>query len=89
MDGLPYEFYRAVWSVISEEFLKILHCQLDRSKLIDSDTMGASRLASKVSGIPQVDEVRPIILLNTDYKILIKIFVFRMMIYTAILDSGY
>ena len=89
LDGLPYEFYKAVWSVIGEDFMKILQCQLDRIKLIESDTMGATRLASKVSGIPQVDELRPITLLNTDYKILTKIFVLRMLpILFFIIKSG-
>ena len=89
LDGLPYEFYGAVWSVICEDFMKILQCQLDRSKLIDSDTMGATRLASKVSGTPQVDELRPITLLNTDYKILTKIFVLRMLpVLIFIIKSG-
>ena len=89
LDGLQYEFYKAVWSVIGEDFMKILQCQLDRIKLIDSDTIGATRLASKVNGIPQVDELRPITLLNTDYKILTKIFVLRLLpILLFIIKSG-
>ena len=34
--------------------------------------MGATKLASKVDGVPSVDELRPITLLNTDYKLLTK-----------------
>ena len=39
LDGLPYEFYNMVWPVIGEDFVKIIQCQLDRLKLIDSDTV--------------------------------------------------
>ena len=89
LDGLPYEFYKVVWSVIGQDFVMILQCQLDRLRLIDSDTVGATRLAPKVSGIPQVDELRPITLLNTDYKILTKLFVLRMVpILIFIIKSG-
>ena len=30
LDGLPYEFYKVVWSIIKEDFIRILQCQLDR-----------------------------------------------------------
>ena len=56
LDGLPYEFFKETWTVISEDFRDILQCQLDRAKLIESDKLGATRLISKVKGVPQVDE---------------------------------
>ena len=40
--------------------------------------MGATRLAPKVKGIPEVGDLRPITLLNSDYKILSKVLVKRM-----------
>jgi hypothetical protein len=52
-----------------------LQCQLDRDRIIESDQHGATRLTSKVDGIPAVFELRPITLLNCDYKILSKCFV--------------
>ena len=89
LDGLSYEFYKAVWAVISADFVEILQCQLDRLKLIDSNTVGATRLTSKVAGVPQVDELRPITLLNCDYKLLTKLFVMRMIpIMIFIIRSG-
>ena len=89
LDGLPYEFYKAVWPVIGGDFISILQCQLDRLVLIESDTIGATRLASKVSGIPQVDELRPITLLNRDYKILTKLFVLgKLPILVFVIRSG-
>ena len=86
---MTYEFYKAVWPVISEEFDKVLQCQLDRQMLIDSDTVGATRLTPKVTGVPSVDELRPITLLNCDYKILTKVFVRRMvLILKFVIRSG-
>ena len=64
LDGLTYEFYKAVWPVIGEVCCEQLQCQLDRMKLIESNT--ATRLAPKVAGIPQSDELRPITLLNCE-----------------------
>ena len=89
LDGLTYEFYKVVWPVISETFTQVLQCQLDRLRLIDSDTVGATRLAPKVAGVPSVDELRPITLLNCDYKILTKMFVRRMVpILKFVIRSG-
>ena len=78
LDGLSYEFFKCTWTVIGQTFLSVLQCQLDRVELIKSDRMGATRLIPKVDNIPQVDELRPITLLNCDYKILAKILVLRM-----------
>ena len=44
---------------------------------MDSNQVGATRLVSKVHGTPQVDELRPITLLNSDYKLLSKLLVRR------------
>ena len=78
MDGLTYEFYKKVWGVIGSKFVEVLQVQLNRCKLITSDTMGATKLIPKVDGIPKVEELRPITLLNTDYKLLTKWIVLRL-----------
>ena len=78
LDGLSYEFYKHTWPVIKDTFLSVLQCQLHRNRLILSDTCGATRLIPKVDGVPKVDELRPITLLNCDYKICAKLLVLRM-----------
>ena len=72
LDGLCYEFYQETFAIIKNDLLEILQCQLNRSRIIESNKHGVTRLAPKVDGIPSVDELRPITLLNCDYKILSK-----------------
>ena len=78
LDGLSYEFYQETFPIIKNDLLEVLQCQLDRTRLIESNKDGVTRLAPKVSGVPAVDELRPITLLNCDYKILSKWMVRRM-----------
>ena len=78
LDGICYEFYKVTWHIIRKTFLMVLQCQLDRERIVDSNRMGVTRLLSKVSGVPRVDELRPITLLNCDYRILAKLLVKRM-----------
>ena len=89
LDGLSYEFYRCTWPVIKDTFLDVLQCQLERTRLVKSDTIGATRLIPKVEGIPQVDQLRPITLLNCDYKLMSKVLVRRMRpVMPQIIKSG-
>ena len=78
LDGITYEFYKAVLDTIQEDLLEVLQCQLDRNNIVESNRKGVTRLLPKVQGIPCVDELRPITLLNCDYKLLTKWFVLRM-----------
>ena len=78
LDGITYEFYKATWDIIGQDFARVLQVQMVRFRIIESDRHGATRLASKVDGVPAVTELRPITLLNCDYKILSKCFVKRL-----------
>ena len=78
LDGLSYEFYKVTLNIIEKDLVEVLQCQLDRRKIVDSNKEGVTRLCPKVVGVPAVDELRPITLLNCDYKILSKILVRRM-----------
>ena len=89
LDGLPYELYKATWDIIGVDFTKVLQVELARFRLIESDKHGATRLAPKVDGVPNVSELRPITLLNCDYKILTKCFVVRLTPFmTEVIHSG-
>merc|ERR1712240_374570 len=78
LDGLSYEFHQNTFPVIKDELLAVYRCQLSREIIIKSNKEGVTRLAPKVAGVPCVDELRPITLLNCDYKILSKWLVKRM-----------
>ena len=78
LDGISYEFYQKTFHIIKDELLAIYRCQLSRENIIKSNKEGVTRLAPKVAGVPCVDELRPITLLNCDYKILSKWLVKRM-----------
>ena len=89
LDGLTYELYKKVWDVIGCKFVEVLQVQLKRGRLIKSDTMGATKVIPKVEAVPRVDELRPITLLNTDYKLLTKWIVLRLKpLMGSIIKSG-
>ncbi len=52
---------------------------LNRGLLAPSLRLGVVRLLPKVPGVPMASQLRPITLLNTDYKLLIKMFVARLL----------
>ena len=72
LDGLSYEFYKIIWNFIQDDLLEVFQCQLNRKRIVDSNREGITRLAPKVDGVPTVEELRPITLLNSDYKMLTK-----------------
>ena len=78
LDGLSYEFYQETFSIIKHDLLKIFQCQLNRGRIIESNKDGVTRLVPKVTGVPCVDELHPITLIDCDYKILSKWLVKRM-----------
>ena len=69
VDGLPYELYKRTWDMIGDEFVEVVKDQLRNFVLIPSGRRGATVLPSKVEGIPDVTELRPITLLCCDYQI--------------------
>ena len=72
LDGLPYELYKTTFDVIGREFLEVVRAQLRNFALIESGKHGATAIPSKVEGIPDVTELRPITLLCCDYRIMSK-----------------
>ena len=78
LDGLPYEFYRETWGVIGTVFTSVLQAQLNRERLTESSRHGATRLIPKVEDVPDVTELRPITLLQVDYRLLSKCLAMRL-----------
>ena len=78
IDGLSYEFYKATWPIIGQVFSSVLKCQLETCQLVKSNREGVTRLLPKVMGVPEVEELRPVTLLNCDCRILSKLIVSRM-----------
>ena len=79
LDGLSYEFYKEVLGLVGSDLLAVINRQLERELLISSNRNGVTHLLSKVDGVPSVDELRPITLLNCDYKLLTKMIVNRVL----------
>ena len=73
LDGLTYEFYKRTIQLIGPTLRRIFWCQMEKEKIIESNTVGATRLASKlddITQVPKINEMRPITLLNNDYKLM-------------------
>ena len=81
LDGLTYEFYKKTLDTIGPTLRRVFWCQMEKERLIQSDTVGATRLASKLQDatqVPKISDMRPITLLNNDYKLMSGIFGNRM-----------
>ncbi len=79
LDGLSYEFYKATFGMVGPPLLDGLNTMLNHGLLAPSLRLGVVRLLPKVPGVPMASQLRPITLLNTDYKLLIKMFVARLL----------
>ena len=79
LDGLSYELYKVIIPVIGKPLLAALNNMLAAGLLQPSLRQGVVRLLPKVRGVPAADQLRPITLLNTDYKLLTKMLVNRLL----------
>jgi hypothetical protein len=65
--------------MVGPPLLDGLNAMLNRGLLAPSLRLGVVRLLPKVPGVPMASQLGPIILLNTDYKLLTKMFVARLL----------
>ena len=79
LDGLSYEFYRATFAEVGPALLAASNAMLAEGLLPASFRQGLVRLIPKVRGVPTASQLRPITLLGTDYKLLTKILVARLL----------
>ena len=72
-DGLPVEFYKVFWTRVKEPFLNMVAHVYDIQKLHKSGRTGILNLIPKPNKDSRyIKNLRPITLLNTDYKIIEK-----------------
>ena len=89
LDGLGYEFYRAAWEVIGNDFFTSLQAVLAAALLPESDKHRATRLIVKVLTIPTVQDLQPVTLLNCSYTILSMVLVARLnLVLPEVITSG-
>jgi hypothetical protein len=79
LDGLTYEFYKAVFGWVGPPTVDALNTMLEEGQLAPSLCQGVIRLLPKVRGVPMASQLRPITLLNTDYKLLTKVYMARLL----------
>lgn len=77
-DGLPYEFYRRLWGVIKSELLEIFTEILESNTDIGPFADGIIIHIPKRTSPRSFDDLRPITLLNTDYKLFNKVLARRL-----------
>jgi len=78
-DGLPVEFYRALWANIQQPYMDAISASLHSGQLGQSLTQGVITLIPKPGKDPsRLNNWRPITLLNCDYKILAKALAHRL-----------
>ena len=78
-DGIPVDFYKIFWTRIKKPFMAMVNCVFERKRMNRSALLGVINVISKPGKNPRyLSGLRPITLLNTDYKILEKALANRM-----------
>ena len=72
LDGLPLEFYRVFWTLLSKDFVQVAYEVLQSGSLAVSQHTGVIQLLYKKGKRSDLNNWRPISLLNVDYKIISK-----------------
>ena len=72
-DGLSIEFYKAMYPVIKEELRQLLNFYLFNGRMFAKFKAGIIKLIPKYPAYNEIENFRPISLLNVDYKIFTKI----------------
>ena len=71
-DGIPVEFYKVFWNVISDDLLDVLQFGLNNGQLAYSQYLAVIILLYKKGSRSDIRNWRPISLLDVDYKLLSK-----------------
>ena len=76
-DGICIEFYKLFWNIISDDLYEVFIAGLEDRQLAYTQYLATIVLLYKKGPRPDIRNWRPIALLNTDYKLLSKIFAER------------
>ena len=76
-DGIVVEFYKLYWDLIGDDLYEVTLAGLEDNRLAYSQYLAAIVLLYKKGPRPDIKNWRPISLLNTDYKLLSKVFAER------------
>ena len=77
-DGLPVEFYRRFSSLLGQDLIDVLNFFFTHGSLSHTQRQGIPRLLFKKDDPLDLENWRPISLLNTDYKICTKVLANRL-----------
>ena len=77
-DGMSIEFYKAVFEVIKHDLRRVLNSFLRGAKMPAKFKAGLITLVPKEGPLNEVENFRPISLLNSDYKIYTKMITARL-----------
>jgi hypothetical protein len=89
-DGLPYEIYKKIFSIIQIDFLNVQNCISERERLTSGMRKSVTRLPPKIKeGVPTLLQLRPISMQISDYGIRNKMIARRLTrLMPSVLRSG-
>ena len=77
-DGLTYKFYKEFWPLVKQYIVQLFNYILNDATIIDGFSDGIVVLLPKKNKPNLVSDYRPITLLNTDYKLYMKVIASRL-----------
>ena len=77
-DGLSVEFFKTFWHIIGKNLIEVYNYSYGRGELTESQKLGLVSLIYKKGDKADLNNWRPISLLNVDYKILAKVMANRL-----------
>ncbi|KAJ4451297.1 hypothetical protein ANN_02758 [Periplaneta americana] len=77
-DGLTYQLYKIHWTLIKDTLVELFNYIFDSGIVVEGFSDGIVILLPKVTQPRTVSDYRPITLLNTDYKLFMKILANRL-----------
>jgi hypothetical protein len=82
-DGLPQEFYSAVWETAKEEIARVVNCMFRDKTTSQHQKRGVLISIPKTANPLTISDYRQITLLPTDYKLLARVLAQRIKVATS------